>query len=289
MRSVLKVSLYVVLLATCYWCGGSAYRDYAGLMMDEGDDLRRGARVKPAKDTNAPPAAVTNQIAAVTTNASPVKAAAKAPGKPSLVERAVGPGEEGEETVAGRVHRRVGRNYFRLLGFTLGFAAAVLVLGFVVAQDFGHLLKFRLGKEVSYVDARSERNAHAERAEQLALKGDHLGAIQVLQAVLKQHPQHLHSALRIAELYDKELHDFPRAALHYEAALTLKFPPEQWGWIAIRLANLYSGPLKQPLPALALIRRLAAEQPGTKAGAKALQRLARIANAGLDPEAGGEV
>ncbi|MEN9576508.1 MAG: hypothetical protein RL514_4363 [Verrucomicrobiota bacterium] len=287
MRSVWKLLLYVGLVAACYWCGSRAYGDYAALMSEEGHDLARRARAKPGKGTNAPPVVGTNAPEVSATKTSPGTTATKvgAKGANAVV---VGPGEEGEEPVAVRVGRRVGRSYFHLLGFTVGFAVAVVGLGFVVAQDFGHLLKFRLGKEVSYVDARSERNAQAERAEQLALKGDHVGAIQVLQLIVKQHPQHLHSALRIAELYDKELHDFPRAARHYEAALTLKFPPEQWGWIAIRLANIYSGPLKQPGAALALIRRLAAEQPGTPAGAKALQRLARITSAGLDPEAGGE-
>ena len=288
MRSVLKVLLYGVLLASSYWCGNSAYGDYAALMSEEGHDLARRGRTKPAKGTNAPPGEVTNGVAAVTSNAPPVKASAKGPGKPAVGVEVARPGEEPEETAGGHVGRRAGRSYFHLLGFTLGFAVALLVLGLVAAQDFGHLLKFKLGKEVSYVDARSERNAKLEQAEALVLKGDHVGAVQVLQAVLKQHPQHVHSALRVAELYDKELQDFPRAAQHYEAALALKLPPEQWGWTAIRLANIYSGSLKQPQAALALIRRLAAEHPGTKAGGMALQRLAKISGAGLDPEAGGE-
>ena len=288
MRSVLKALLYVVLLATCYWCGNSAYRDYAALMSEEGHDLARRSRAKPTKGTNAPPGEVTNGVASITTSAPPVKAAAKVAGWLAPGPESAGPGEEPEETAAGHAGRRAGRSYFQLLGFTLGFAVGLLGLGLVAAQDFGHLLKFKLGREVSYLDARSERNAQCERAEALVLKGDAHGAIQVLHAVLQQHPQHLHSALRVAELYDKELHDFPRAAQHYEAALALKFPPEQWGWIAIRLANLYSGPLKQPLPALALIRRLAAEHPGTKAGGKALQRLGKISGAGFDPEAGGK-
>ncbi|MBI5800308.1 MAG: hypothetical protein HZA92_06210 [Verrucomicrobia bacterium] len=278
MRSVLKTLLYAALLAVCYWCGYSAYRDYSLLMMDDGDGLARATRVKSTRTTNAPPATATNQVAAATnrTHSRQIVAA------PDVIA----PGEDAEETVTLRSNRRVGRNYFRLLGYTVGFAAAMLVLGLVAAQDFGHLLKFRLGKEVSYVDARSERNAHYERAEHLILKGDFHGAIGLLQAIVAKHPNHTHSVLRIAELYDKELQDFPSAALHYEAVLRLKLPPEQWGWAAIRLANIYTGKLNQPQPALALIRRLAAEHPGTQAGAKALKRLAKISSAGLDPEAG---
>ncbi len=148
------------------------------------------------------------------------------------------------------------------------------------------MLKFRLGKEVSYVGARSERTAQYEHAEYLALKGDRQGNIRLLQTILAKHPKHIYSVLRSAELYDKELQDFPRAALHCEEVLKLKLPPEPWGWAAIRPSNIYSGKLQQPHAALAIINRLAAEQPGTAAGAKALKRLAKISDAGLDAEAG---
>ena len=278
MRSVLKALLYVGLLAACYWCGYSAYRDYSLLMMEDGEGLGRASRVRTHRTTNAVPLTATNQIASLTNR--PVA-------KPLITTPEVlAPGEDIEESPTNRSNRRVGRNYFRLLGYTVGFATAMLVLGLVAAQDFGHLLKFRLGKEVSYVDARSERTAQYERAEYLALKGDHQGAIRLLQTILAKHPTHIHSVLRIAELYDKELQDFPRAALHYEEVLKLKLPPEQWGWAAIRLSNIYSGKLQQPHAALALINRLAAEHPGTAAGAKALKRLAKITDAGLDADAG---
>ena len=275
MRSVLKLSRYVALLTTCYWCGFSAYRDYALLMMEDGDGLAHRARAKSVKSTNAAPA---------TAEAEPPPATKAA--RTNAVHETDVLGEEGGETTAVRVNRRVGRNYLGMLGYTIGFAGALVVLGFVAAQDFGHLLKFRLGKEVSYVDARSERNSNYERAEQIALKGQPREAIRALEAIVAKHPNHIHSILRIAELYDKELHDFQNAALHYEELLRQKIPSEQWGWIAIRLANLYSGKLNQPETAIALISRLAAEHPETQAGAKALKRMGMIAKAGLDVDAG---
>lgn len=286
MRSVLKVLLYAALLAACYWCGFSAYRDYSLMMMDEGEGLTRTTRFKSARSTtNAVPAMATNQAASVTNHVT--AAASTTPAKPSLAGSGhPAAGEETDEPASFRSNRRGGGGYFRLLGYTMGFAVAMLVLGFVAAQDFGHLLKFRLGKEVSYVDARSARNAEYERAEHIALKGQHHEAIRILQALVAKHPNHIHSVLRIAELYDKELHDYQNAALQYEQLLQLKLPPEQWGWTAIRLANIYSGKLNQPQTALELIRRLAAEHPETQAGGKALKRLAMISTAGLDQEAG---
>lgn len=276
MRSVLKLLIYVALMGACYWCGFSAYRDYALLMMEDGDGLSTRARVKPSKDTNAVAATVGVEPSTLATNAT----------RTNIVLKADAPGEEGGESTAVRVNRRVGRNYLGMLGCTVGFAGALVVLGFVAAQDFGHLLKFRMGKEVSYVDARSERNSNYERAEQIALKGQPREAIRVLEAIVAKHPNHVHSILRIAELYDKELHDFQSAALHYEELLKQKIPAEQWGWVAIRLANIYSGKLNQPEAAIALISRLAAEHPGTQAGAKALKRMGMIAKAGLDVDAG---
>ena len=167
MRSVLKLLLYAALLAACYWCGFSAYRDYALLMMEDGDGLAHRARAKSAKSTNAAPA-----TAEVDEPPPATKAA-----RTNAVHKTDAPGEEAGESTTVRVNRRVGRNYVGMLGYTIGFAGALVVLGFVAAQDFGHLLKFHLGKEVSYVDARSERNSNYERAEQIALRGQPREAI----------------------------------------------------------------------------------------------------------------
>ena len=279
MRSALKVVLYSALLAACYWFGFTAYGDYAQLMMDDGDGLARSSRIKPAKSTNAPPAVADTSEKLPTTNTPAAK-------PPSTVSLPPARAEESDESNAIHVNRRASRNYFRMLGCTIGFALSLLFLGIVVAQDFGHLLKARFGKEVSYVDAKSARNAEYERAERAAMKGQHHEAIKLLQAIVAKHPGHIHSVLRIAELYDKELQDFQNAALQYEQLLQLDLPPEQWGWIAIRLSNIYSGKLQQPQAAVALINRLAAEHPETAAGAKALKRLDKISKAGLDLDAG---
>jgi len=268
MRIVLKALLYAGLLAACYWCGFSAYRDYSLLMSDDGDDLARGSRSRAARATNTPPALATNAPTATNNPAAitPPKAA---------------PGGAAKELAALRQGRRVGGNYIRILFSTLGFGVSLTVLGFVAAQDFGRLLKFRLGREVTYVDAKSERNDQFDRAQVLAAKGKHAAALRLLQEILGRHPQHARSLLLIAEIQDKEMGDYPAAALHYEQLLQLKLPAEQWGWTAIRLANLYSGKLGQPDAAIDLMKRLASEHPDTPAGAKAIKRLARINVAGL--------
>lgn len=282
MRSTLKALFYAALLAACYWCGYSAYRDYALLMMEDGGELARRERARPAKGTNAPPLTAEATDAATEADARPAKQNPAVAPPPAAIEA----GDDNHTVLSSH---RVGRNYLRLLGYTLGFAGALTVLGFVAAQDFGHLLRFRTGKPVSYVSASSERKGQYERAEYLILKGDHHEAIRQLQALLVKQPGNVHAALRVAEIYDKELQDFPSAALQYEHVLQLPVPPEQWGWIAIRLANIYSGKLNRAQAALELVRRLAAEHPETQAGGKALKRLARIASAGIDVETQGDV
>lgn len=268
MRIVLKALLYAGLLAACYGCGFSAFRDYSLLMADDGDDLARGSRSRAARATNIPPALATN--APTATN----HLAAGTPPKTA-------PGGAAKELAALRQGRRVGGNYIRILFSTLGFGVSLTVLGFVAAQDLGRLLKFRYGKEVTYVDAKSERNDQFDRAQVLAAKGKHAAALKLLQEILARHPQHARSLLLAAEIHDKEMGDYAAAALHYEQLLRLNLPPEQWGWTAIRLANIYSGKLGQPDTALDLMKRLATTYPDTPAGAKAIKRLAKISVAGL--------
>lgn len=266
MRSVLKALLYAALVAACYWCGFSAYGDYSLLMSDDGDDLARRSRTRSAATTSAPPKGSTTNAPDVTLTATNSSAANPAAAK---------------ELAALRQGRRAGGNYIRILFSTLGFGASITVLGFVAAQDFGRVLKFRFGKAVTYVDAKSERNDQFDRAQILAAKGKHAAALKLLQEILARHPQHARSLLLGAEIHDKEMGDHAAAALHYERLLRLKLPAEQWGWTAIRLANIYSGKLGQPDAALDLMKRLATQHPDTPAGAKAIKRLAKISVAGI--------
>ncbi|NBV21004.1 MAG: hypothetical protein EBS05_03285 [Proteobacteria bacterium] len=284
--------LYAGLLALGYWSGFSAHRDYSLLMMDDGAELARRSRAKPAKSTEEPadpaadPAVAKPDPTPATTNAPPAKAKAAKKAASAKPETA---SEETEETASIHLSRRVSSLYVHLVGYTFGLAVSFLGLGLVAAQDFGHLLKHGFGKEVSYVNDKAARAAAYEQAEQVAMRGQHHEAIKLLQAILVKHPDHTHSLLRIAELYDKDLQDFPRAAQQYEKLLEKPLPAEQWGWIAIRLANIYSGKLAQPQTALKILQRLAVDYPETQAGGKALKRLAMIDSAGLNEDTKREV
>jgi hypothetical protein len=80
-------------------------------------------------------------------------------------------------------------------------------------------------------------------------------------------------ALRIAEIYEKDLGNYLAAALEYEEIIKKKLSPERWGWAAIHLANLYSGKLKKSQEAVDLLQRIVAEYGQTGAAKKARERL----------------
>ncbi len=93
---------------------------------------------------------------------------------------------------------------------------------------------------------------------------------------LKSHPRELYVAIRIAEIYEKDLGNYLATALEYEEVLRHRLRPEQWGWAAIHLANLYSGKLNQTDKAVALLRRIVSEHGETAAAAKAQARLSQL-------------
>ena len=90
---------------------------------------------------------------------------------------------------------------------------------------------------------------------------------------LKANPREQHVAIRIAEIYEKDLQNPLAAALEYEELLKQKLQPEQWAWTAIHLCNLYNGKLSQPDKANVLLRRIVDEYGETSAAEKARKRL----------------
>src|SRR2546429_1724554 len=113
--------------------------------------------------------------------------------------------------------------------------------------------------------------------------GNFLEAIQLMRDYLKQNPREQHVALRIAEIYEKDLQNFLAAALEYEEVLKQKLPPERWGWAAIHLCNLYTSKLNQPDKAIALLQRLVTDYSRTAAAEKARKRLAQLEEEGIVP------
>lgn len=157
-----------------------------------------------------------------------------------------------------------------------GLCLFILCLGLLAAWDISQFLGNRAVQSLFNEDNPDMPDDEYEAAETEWGKGNYLEAVRLLREYLAKRPRQQHAALRIAEIYEKDLNNPLAAALEYEEILQKKLPRERWGWAAVHLANLYSGPLEKPEQAVALLRRLDNEYGDTQAAEKARRRLAMI-------------
>ena len=160
-----------------------------------------------------------------------------------------------------------------MMGYGAGLLLMSIALGLLLATDLTRLFASKVEKFIFDEDAPAEKDPEYEEAERVWANGNHLEAVQLMREYLQTHPREQYVALRIAEIYEKDLGNFVAAALEYEEILNKKLSPDRWGWAAVHLANLYSGKLNKTAEAEALLRRITAEYPQTAAAKKARERL----------------
>ena len=190
--------------------------------------------------------------------------------QPSPQEEA-GTDGAGRESV-GRVNFS-GANQGRVGLYGALLFASVLGIGVLLAHDFSRFFAGRVEKFVFNDDLEGVKDPAYDEAEHVWANGRHLEAIQLMRDHLKKHPMEQYVALRIAEIYEKDLGNYLAAALEYEEVLKKKLPAERWGWAAIHLANLYSGKLNKTQAATDLLQRIVDEYGQTGAAKKARERL----------------
>ena len=171
----------------------------------------------------------------------------------------------------------------RMISFLAALVLSIIGLGILIAYDVTHLVGSTVVDVLLDDRGQSERAPEYEKAEEAWAAGKFLEAIQMMREFLKENPREQYAALRIAEIYEKDLGNFLAAALEYEEVLKFKLPAERWGWAAIHLCNLYSK-LGQQEKTRALLQRIADDYPKTSAAKKARKRLG-IAEPGPEPEA----
>jgi len=249
MNTKFKLAAYAVLLLLAAWFAWGFYHNYT-----------ISAREAAAA------AAVTNDTAAVVTN-NPVGTNSSAQASNAI---AVPTNQDAKTPAppAPPAHAVQGT----MIAYLAALVGAIIGLGLLIAHDatqyFGSVMVDAL------LDDRGEgqRDPEYERAEQVWANGKYLDAIQMMRDFLKNNPREQYAALRIAEIYEKDLHNLLPAALEYEEVLKKKLPPERWGWAAIHLCNLYSK-LNQQEKTMALLQRIVADYPKTAAAKKARSRL----------------
>ncbi|HTD85013.1 MAG TPA: tetratricopeptide repeat protein [Candidatus Binatia bacterium] len=173
---------------------------------------------------------------------------------------------------------------------------AALLLGVVVcaalliAFDFSGFFADRFERLVFDEEGEGHRDPEYEEAEKMWANGQPLEAIRLMREFLETHPAEQYAALRIAEIYEKDLGNHLAAALEYEEILKTRLSADRWGRAAIHLANLYSGKLNRPEDATALLRRIINEYPQTPAAKKAREHLGEPEPAAIvqQPEAPAE-
>jgi hypothetical protein len=152
----------------------------------------------------------------------------------------------------------------------------MLILSLLLANDFSYFVAHRFVSVLFNDEGQENKPPEYEKAEQAAMDGQPLEAIRMMRDYFKKNPRKVYVALRIAEIYEKELGSHLAAALEYEEVLKYRLRPEQWGQTAIHLANLYSGKLGKPEKALELLRRIDADYGDTAAAVKARARLSQL-------------
>jgi hypothetical protein len=303
MKMVGKGLLYVLLLLLAGFCFSRFRAEYSqpdrrSHRFDDPEITRETPPVVEGTLTNAvtPPADATNAVPAVPAPGSPVPPATSAtatattsPGGSEGGTNATGglastPADPGTSAVApaptsaGSTAPTPGRGGTAARGnqsitYLSGFVVALLALAGLVGWDVTQWVASRAtqGLGVDLVPVEGDPDYDAAEAEWA--KGNHLDAINLMRDFLKKRPGALHAAIRIAEIYEKDLNNYLAAALELEDVLSKRLPAEKWGWTAVHLANIYSGRLNQSDKAVATLERLVAEYPETAAAKKARQRL----------------
>ena len=178
--------------------------------------------------------------------------------------------EEGDKAAAsGTAHT----TFSQVIIFGGAFFVSAVGLGLLIGHDFSHFVSERFGRIMYRDDGEAIKKTVYEEAEEIWANGNALEAIQKMRDYLKENPREQHVALRIAEIYEKDLQNPLAAALEYEEVLKQKLQAEQWGWTAIHLCNIYLSKLGKPDKANSLLRRIVNEYGETSAAEKARKRL----------------
>jgi tetratricopeptide (TPR) repeat protein len=277
MHPALRISLIGALSLAAIFLGVRFGRSYAVLgeksaQRYSSSDLTSvrvpeiGKPAEPAKSGETNPSAAiprTNLLSQSTTNAPPIGSAT------NLVS-----GDSGTSATSAARSAEYSKAYARAMGYGGALFLVAIVLAVFVAHEVTQAIARRAGHVLFDDSSSTAPDPEYDHAEQEWARGNHLGAIGLLREYLQRNPREIHAAIRIAEIYEKDLKNPLAAALEYEEILQKKFHPERWGWAAIHLANIYSGKLGKPDKALALLQRIEAECPKTGAAEKARQRLA---------------
>lgn len=275
MNNGVKVILYVILVIATAVTGYFFFQNFGKLFEDPKPVAEAVAAAAPepaapaVAETNAPPSD-TNVSAATNVTAEASAATNAVPGTNVVAEAAAStpPPSAPPASPAPAKKSRIGF-------WTGSFILCILALGGLVAWDVSNYMGSKSLKVLYNDDGEGQKDPEYDQAEQVWANGQPLEAVRLMREYYNKNPREVHVALRIAEIYEKDLNNFLAAALEYEEVLKKKLPDERWGWFAVRLCNLYFK-LGQEVKAYALLQRIVKEYPETQAAGKARKRLSEV-------------
>lgn len=153
-----------------------------------------------------------------------------------------------------------------------GLFICIIGLGMLVARDVSKFVAQETLEFVFNDEGVGVMNPEYEEAEKVWATGDHLEAVRLLREYYRKYPREAHALLRIAEIYENNMHNYLAAILEYEEILKLKLPADRWGRTAIHLSKLYDK-CKQPEKAEVLMQRIVDDYGQTAAAKKAREWL----------------
>jgi len=153
-----------------------------------------------------------------------------------------------------------------------GFLATIAILGPLCAYDVSHFFGDRAEQWILQGGAPALPAAECVEAERLLAARQPLAAVESFREYLRKNPGDWRAKARIAEIYNRQLKNYPAAMLEYEEVLAGRPHPEAWGWAALHLAKIYSR-LNRPEQAEKLLNRLETDFGRTLAARRARHRM----------------
>lgn len=309
MNVAVRITLYVVLSILAIWLGLGFMRAYRGTQSvprqsvptttsnAAPDSAKIPATPSAVVITNASAAtsnavsAVTNEVAETTKVASvvstnPTIATNITAATPTNSPTPIAPANQASSASAAdddgtsQLNSSSGaglrtKNSGPMIRYLLGLVLTLVALGLLIARDFSKTVGSEAIDFLFNDDAVGVTRPEYDAAEHVWASGDFLEAIRLLREYYQANPREIFVAVRIAEIYEKDLKNFLAAALEYEEILSKPLPAARWSWTAIHLCNIYSK-MGQSDKSLALLRRIAIEYGETPGAEKARKRLAQI-------------
>ena len=274
MNLKLKIGAYAILVILVAWFGWGFHSNYTTVAKQSAERAATNddAPPLPTTATNAPQPST--NAADISTNAIlPATNTADSAGpEPSNAVVSTNPEPAKAALPAAKPAASIESERGSMIGYLVALVGAIIGLGLLITYDATQFLGGRAVDLLFDDQGDAMRDPEYERAEQVWANGKFLEAIQLMRDYLKTHPREQYVALRIAEIYEKDLRNYLAAALENEEVLKHKLPPDRWGWTAIHLCNLYSK-LGQQEKTRALLERIVDEYPKTLAAKKARSHL----------------